>query len=175
VRNVKSNCMHMLHIIVLALDNKLWLIIPHDMFNKQRFFYEIHVNDGLNEHPISLSSMSKLHKRKFGEYVIKDRGDSFARCGKCDELKRLRAVQPPGTKEHNKIQLQFDKHIHAQGCARNIYYMSRGISKARPKQVLSFIHDKMDHSKTTSPCIAVKHKGIDGLVRLPISIGAWIW
>jgi hypothetical protein len=140
------------------------------LFSKQRFSYVIQVTDGLNERPISLSRMSKLHKRKFKKYIIKGMGDSFAQCGICDELKRLHAVQPPGTKDYNKIQLHFDKHIHAHGCVRNVYCVSHRISKARPKQALFFIHEKMDHSKTWSPCFTIKHKGINGLVILPISV-----
>ena len=66
--------------------------------------------------------------------------------------------------------MHFDKHIHTQGCARNVYCVSCRISKARPKQVWFFIHEKMDHSKTWSPCFTIKHIGIDGLVILPISV-----
>ena len=32
------------------------------------------------------------------------------------------------------------------------------------------MHDKVDHSKTASPCFAAKNKAVDGLMKLPVSV-----
>jgi hypothetical protein len=39
---------------------------------------------------VSVSSISKIRKRKFPEYNAKKPGDNFARCVKCDRYKALR-------------------------------------------------------------------------------------
>jgi hypothetical protein len=38
-------------------------------------------------------------------------------------------------------------------------------------QVLCIMHDKMDHSKTASPCFALKKKSIDGYLKLLVGLG----
>ena len=119
---------------------------------------------------ISSSNLSRIRRTHFTEYVIKSRGDSFARCGTCDELKKLRDVHTSGTPEYLKVQARFEKHLFAQEAARNAYYGSRALSCYYPSRFLSIMHDKMDHSKTASPCFARKNKNTDGFMKLPISV-----
>jgi hypothetical protein len=104
------------------------------------------------------------------DYVVKSRGDSFARCRTCDELKKLRDVKTPRSQEFLKVQTRFERHLFAQEAARNAYYGSQAISLYMPSKVLYIMHDKMDHSKTASPCIARKSKDTDGLMKLPVSV-----
>lgn len=120
--------------------------------------------------PISQSSCSKIRKEHFSEYQIKRRGDNFARCGRCDELSALRNVHAhgsPGYKHANQL-LSF--HLREQEASRAHYYLSRALSCYRPEQLLCIMHDKVDHSKTASPCFATKNKAVDGLMKLPISV-----
>jgi hypothetical protein len=63
-----------------------------------------------------------------------------------------------------------EAHLREQECARAYYYLSRALSIHRPLQVLSIMHDKMDHSKTASPCLASRTKSVDGFMKLPISV-----
>ena len=63
-----------------------------------------------------------------------------------------------------------ETHLCEQECARAYYYLNRALSIHRPMQVLCIIHDKMDHSKTTSPCFASKTKSLDAYLKLPIFV-----
>ena len=52
----------------------------------------------------------------------------------------------------------------------DLYYLNRYRSKSSPQEVITIIHDKMDHSKTTSPVLSHKVKHLDGLMKLPIAM-----
>ena len=119
---------------------------------------------------MSQSCFSKIRKKYFSDYVIKGRGDSFARCSICDNLKQIRASFAPGSEDYERIQKQFDKHLFLQEACRNVYYCSRWLSNLRPSQVLSIMHDKMDHSKTACPALARKTKALEGFMKLPMKV-----
>jgi hypothetical protein len=119
---------------------------------------------------ISQSTCSKLRKEHFSEYQIKRRGDSFACCGRCDELTRLRNVHAFGSPGYKHVLVLLESHLREQEASRAYYYLSRALACYRPSQVLCIMHDKVDHSKTTSPCFASKNKAVDGLMKLPVSV-----
>lgn len=122
------------------------------------------------EKVISQSSCSKLRKEHFSEYQIKRRGDNFARCGRCDELTKLRNVHAHGSPGYKHADQLLEVHLREQEASRAYYYLSRALACYRPLQVLCIMHDKVDHSKTASPCFAAKNKAVDGLMKLPVSV-----
>jgi hypothetical protein len=44
------------------------------------------------------------------------------------------------------------------------------LSISRPLEVLTVIHDKMDHAKTASPCFANRIKTTDGFFKLHVPV-----
>jgi hypothetical protein len=66
--------------------------------------------------------------------------------------------------------LKFKEQIHAQHAYWKLYFENSCFFVARPKNVLTIIHDKMDQSKTMSLHFFYKNKNIDSLMRLPISV-----
>jgi hypothetical protein len=48
--------------------------------------------------------------------------------------------------------------------------MSQALSIHQPMQVLCIVHDKMDHSKSASPCFASKMKSVDGYLKFPVYV-----
>ena len=119
---------------------------------------------------LSQPSFSRIRTKFFSDYVIKGRGDSFARCSICNNLKQLRASFAPGSEDYGRIQKCFDKHLFLQEACHHAYYRSRWLSKLCPSQLLSIMHDKMDHSKTTCPALARKTKALDGFMKLPVKV-----
>jgi hypothetical protein len=128
------------------------------------------VGEKVGLEPISLSKLSAIKKAKFSEYITKRRGDKFARCSNCEKLKRLRDAHTMGTESYAAHQLNYFKHVNMQEAHRNDYYTNRALSISRPLEVLTVIHDKMDHAKTASPCFANRIKATDGLFKLPVSV-----
>jgi hypothetical protein len=123
---------------------------------------------------ISQSLCSKIRKEHFPDYQVKRRADGFARCGRCDNLTKQLHLQAHGSAGFKHVTMLLETHLREQECARAYYYLSRALSIHRPMQVLCIIHDKMDHSKTTSPCFASKTKSVDAYLKLPISVTGMI-
>jgi hypothetical protein len=61
-------------------------------------------------------------------------------------------------------------HLAQQEAHRNTYYGTRYMSILHPDKCVTIIHDKMDHTKTTSPCFANKNKSIDAFMKLPVAV-----
>ena len=120
--------------------------------------------------PISLSKLSVIKNQQFAEYITKRPGDKFARCSACEKYKGLRDAHPIGTESHNRHQRKYIEHVNNQEAHRQDYYKNRALSIMRPNEVLTIIHDKMDHAKTACPCYARKIKATDGYFKLPISV-----
>ena len=59
-------------------------------------------NVAMNLKPISASNLSRIQKESFLGYAPKGRGDSFARCGTCDEYKQLRSACTPMSVQREK-------------------------------------------------------------------------
>ena len=127
-------------------------------------------NEQLGLSILSQSSFSRIRTKFFSDYVIKGRGNSFARCSICDNLKQLRASFAPGSEDYCRIQKHFDKHLFLQEACCHAYYRSRWLSKLCPSQLLSIMHNKIDHSKTTCPALARKTKALDGFIKLPVKV-----
>jgi hypothetical protein len=113
---------------------------------------------------ISQSLCSKIRKEHFPDYQVKRRADGFARCGRCDNLTKH------GSASFKHMTMLLETHLRKQEYTRAYYYLSRARSIHRPMQVLCIMHDKMDHSKTASPCFALKTKSVDAYLKLPISV-----
>jgi hypothetical protein len=108
--------------------------------------------------PISLSKLSVIKNQQFAEYILKRHGDKFARCTTCEKYKGLRDAHPIGTESHTRHQSKYIQHVNNQEAHRQDYYKNRALSIMRPAEVLTIIHDKMDHAKTACPCYARKNK-----------------
>ena len=82
-------------------------------------------------------------------------------------MRDVHAYGSPGFQ--NATQL-LEIHLREQEACRAYYCLSRALACYRPDEVLCVMHDKMDHSKTASPCFASRNKATDGLMKLPISV-----
>jgi hypothetical protein len=120
--------------------------------------------------PISSSKLSVIKNQQFAEYILKRPGDKFARCTTCEKYKGLRDAHPIGTESHTRHQAKYIEHVNNQEAHRQDYYKNRALSIMRPTEVLTVIHDKMDHAKTACPCYARKIKATDGLFKLPVAV-----
>jgi uncharacterized C2H2 Zn-finger protein len=120
--------------------------------------------------PIFLSKLSVIKNQQFAEYILKRPGDKFARCTTCEKYKGLRDTHPIGTESHKKHQSKYIEHVNNQEAYRHDYYKNRVLSIMRPAEVLTIIHDKMDHVKTACPCYARKIITTDGPFKLPVAV-----
>ena len=53
---------------------------------------------------------------------------------------------------------------------RDLYYLNQYRSKLSPHEVVTIMHDKVDHSKTASPVLSHKVKHLDGLMKLLVAV-----
>jgi hypothetical protein len=113
------------------------------------------VNAQLGLNKVSASGLSRIWNESFVEYY---RGDNFARCGQCDKLKKLRAACTRGSRAADLWTKKLEAHGQAQRAHMELYYANRNLSKSEPSKVLTIIHDKMDHSKTTCPHFSTRTK-----------------
>jgi hypothetical protein len=51
-----------------------------------------------------------------------------------------------------------------------LYYLNRFRSKSSPQEVVTIMHDEMDHSKTASLIFSHRTKHLNGLMKLPIAV-----
>ena len=123
---------------------------------------------------VSGSGLSRIHRDLFSKISMKKRDDDFARCSNCDDLKRLRATCTRGSGAYDVCQKRLDMYIVGQRTHRELYYANRYLSAKEPKKCVTIIHDKMDHSKTSSPHFSHKSKHMDSFMKLPISITGMI-
>jgi uncharacterized C2H2 Zn-finger protein len=119
---------------------------------------------------ILLSKLSVIKNQQFAEYITKRLGNKFARCFTCEKYKDLRDAHPIGTESYTRHQQKYIEHVNNQEAHRQDYYKNRALSIMRPNEVLTIIHDKMDHAKTACPCYAQKIKATDGYFKLPIFV-----
>ena len=57
------------------------------------------------------SGFSRIRRDSFSEFSVKKRGDNFARCGDCDDLKQLRAACTRGNGTYDVCQKKLNMHI----------------------------------------------------------------
>ena len=67
-----------------------------------------------------------------------------------------------------------ENHLAGQKAHRELYYAHRYISEEYPEKMVTIIHDKMDHSKTTSPHFSHKSKATEAFMKLPVAITGMI-
>ena len=111
-----------------------------------------------------------IKNQQFAEYILKRPGDKFTRCRTCEKYKGLRDAHPIGTESHSRHQTKYIEHVNNQEAHRQDYYKNRVLSIMRSTEVLTVIHDKMDHAKTTCPCYARKIKATDGLFKFSVAV-----
>ena len=120
--------------------------------------------------PISVSNLSKIRRLSYPEYYAKRAGDNFARCSKCDEFQAQKKLTQAGTQASLLWSKKMKVHMDSAFAHRDLYYLNRFRSKESPHEVLTIMHDKMDHSKTASPALSHKVKHLDGLMKLPLAV-----
>ena len=65
-------------------------------------------------------------------------------------------------------------HIVGQRAHRELYYANRFLLEKELEKCLTIIHDKMDHSKTSSLHFSHKSKHMDSFMKLPITVTGMI-
>ena len=120
--------------------------------------------------PMSASNLSKIRRLSYPEYYAKRAGDNFARCSKCDEFQSQKKLTPTGSQASLLWSRKMRLHNDSAMAHRDLYYLNRFRSKSTPHEVLTIMHDKMDHSKTASPALSHKVKHLDGLMKLPLAV-----
>ena len=120
--------------------------------------------------PVSLSKLNVIKNQQFAEYILKRPGDKFARCTACEKYKGLQDAHPIVTESHPRHQRKYIEPVNNQEAHHQDYHKNRALSIMRLAEVLTVIHDKMDHAKTACPCYARNIKATDGLFKLPIAV-----
>ena len=120
--------------------------------------------------PVSPSNLSKIRRVSFPQYYAKKAGDNFARCSTCERYQEQKKLTQPGTQASLLWAKKLQVHIDSAFAHRDLYYLNRFRSKSSPQEVLTIMHDKMDHSKTASPVFSHKTKHLDGLMKLPLAV-----
>jgi hypothetical protein len=119
------------------------------------------VNAQLGLKKVSPCGLSRIRNESFLEYSTKSRGD---------KLKKLWAACTRGLHAADLWTKKLGAHIDVQRIHRELYYINRLLSKLEPSKVLTIIHDKMDHSKTTFPHFSHKNKAVDSFMKLPVAV-----
>ena len=86
----------------------------------------------------------------------------------------MRSACTRGSGAYDVCQKRLDMHIASQRAHQELYYANRFLSEKEPRKCVTIIHDKMDHSKTSSPHFSHKSKHMDSFMKLPISVTGMI-
>ena len=86
----------------------------------------------------------------------------------------LKRASLAGSITNLKWNRKLDKHLAVARAHRVYYYINRYRSHNFPHDCLTFMHEKIDHSKIDSPIFLYKSKELDGLVKLPVSVSGMI-
>ena len=131
-------------------------------------------NHQLGFKEVSQTGLSRIRRESFSEFSTKKQGDNFAWCGDCDDLKRMRSTCTRGSGAYDVCQKRLDMHIAGQREHREHYYANWFLSEKKREKCVTIIHDKMDHSKTSSPHFSHKSKHMDLFIKLPIFVTGMI-
>ena len=82
----------------------------------------------------------------------------------------MRSAWTRGSGAYDVCQKRLDMHIAGQRAHQELYYANRFLSEEELEKCVTIIHDKMDHSKTSSPHFSHKSKYMDYFMKLPISV-----
>ena len=118
--------------------------------------------------------LNKICRESFSEFSTKKQDDNFARCGDCDDLKWMRSACIRGSGAYDVCQKRLDMHIAGQKAHWKLYYANRFLLEREADKCVTIIHDKMDHSKTSSPHFSHKSKHMDLFMKLPIFVTGMI-
>ena len=86
----------------------------------------------------------------------------------------MRSACTRGSGAYDVCKKRLDMHIARQRAHWELYYANQFLSEKEPGKYVTIIHDKMDHSKTSSPHFSHKSKHIDSFMKLPISVTGMI-
>lgn len=120
--------------------------------------------------PLYASNFSKIRRLSYPEYYAKKRGDNFVQCSTCDDFQSQKKLTHPGTQASLLWSKKMKVHINSAYAHRDLYYLNRFRSKSSPHEVVTIIHNKIDHSKTASPALFYKVKHLDGLIKLLLAV-----
>ena len=123
---------------------------------------------------VSRMGLSRIQRELFSEFSTKKRGDNFAQCGDCDDLKRMRSACTRGSGAYDVCQKRLDMHIVGQRAHQELYYANQFLSEKELEKCVTIIHDKLNHSKTSFPHFFHKSKHMDSFMKLPISVTGMI-
>ena len=123
---------------------------------------------GLQE--VSWTSLSQICRESFSEFSTKKRGDNFACYGDCDDLKQMKLACTRCSMAYDLCQKRLDMHIACQRAHQELFYTNIFLSQKKPEKCMTVIHDKMDHSKTSSPHFSHNSKHMDSFMKFPISV-----
>ena len=87
---------------------------------------------GLNE--VSRTGLSRIWREWFSEFSTKKRGDNFAQCGDCDDLKRMRSACTRDSGAYDVCQKRLDMHIAGQRAHQELYYTNQFLSEKEPER-----------------------------------------
>ena len=140
-------------------------------FHKNSTLLEI--NDGnllLGLKKVFTTSLNRIRKELFLEYSTKKQGHNFAHCGDCDDLKQMRYACTRGSGAYDVCQDRLDMHIASQRAHEELYYTNRFLLEKQLEKCVTIIHNKIDHSKISSPHFSHKRKHMDSFMKLPVSV-----
>ena len=120
--------------------------------------------------PLKASNLSKIRRLSYPKYYAKKPGDNFARCSTCDDFQSQKKLIQPGTQASLLWSKKMQVHIDSAFAHQDLYYLNRCRSKSSPHEVVTIMHDKMDHSKTASPVLSHKVKHLDSLMKLHVAV-----
>ena len=119
---------------------------------------------------LSASNLSKIWQLSYPEYYAKKPRDNFAGCSTCHDFQSQKKLTQPGTRASLLWSTKMHVHIDFVFAHQGLYYLNRYRSKSSPHEVVTIMHDKMDHSKTASPVLSHKVKHLDGLMKFDVAV-----
>ena len=84
---------------------------------------------------VSQMDLSWICRESFSEFPTKKQGDNFARCGDCDDLKRMRSACMRDSGAYDVCQKRLDMHIVGQRAHQEFYYANRFLSQRSQRSV----------------------------------------
>ncbi len=114
--------------------------------------------------------MSRLRKRHHLNVDVRKKGYIFSKCYLCESLKDLISKLGRNNNDTREYELKLKKCLLHQESCRSLYHTWRFEFVQFKDEFLCFIHDKMDHAKTTFLMLQMAKKMICGLGQLPITL-----
>ena len=111
--------------------------------------------------PLSASNLNEIWRLSYPEYYAKKPGDNFARCSTCDNFQSQKKLTQPRAQVSLLWSKKMQVHIDSPFAHRDLYYLNRYRLKSSPHEVVTIMHDKMDHSKIASLVLSHKVKYLE--------------